>query len=437
MSQASSITPLQVTVLSDVHIVDPAQNLDGVGDIVIEDGRISRIGPKAGTGIQGERVERIALNGHWALPGFVDLHVHFREPGFEYREDIASGLRASAAGGYTSVCAMPNTSPVNDNRAITEAMCQSARHANGVRFFPIGAITKKLEGKELTEMADLKEAGAIAVSDDGKCVTDSAVMRHAMEYAKTCDLMITQHAEDHALTCGAQMHEGRISTKLGLRGWPREAEEIIVARDIVLAQLTRARYHVAHVSSRTSLTWLEAAKDRGLAVSAEVTPHHLFFTDENVLGYNTYCKVNPPLRESEDLEALCEALAKGVIDCVATDHAPHATHEKDCPFDEANVGIVGLETALPLLLKLVRDQRLTRKRLAEVMAASPSKLAFGKAQSLRVGEPADIAIINPDMRWTVTQQSLQSKSHNTPLLNKELVGRVVRTLVGGKTVYSI
>ncbi|MCA9603560.1 MAG: dihydroorotase, partial [Myxococcales bacterium] len=338
-------------VLRGGRVIDPASQWDGPADIVVDDrGRIERMGPGAAEGVAGERVRVVDASGCWVTPGFVDLHVHLREPGHEYKEDIVSGLRAAAAGGFTTVCAMPNTSPVNDTRAITETMVARAREAEGARLLPFGAITRKLEGKELTEMADLREAGAVGVSDDGKCVMNAAVMRRAMEYARTHDLLVSQHCEDHHLTEGAQMHEGAISTRLGLRGWPREAEDVIVARDVVLANLTRARYHVAHISSAGSLAFVREAKARGLEVSAEVTPHHLLLTDEAVLGYHTSCKVNPPLREASDREALRQALRDGTIDCVATDHAPHSDMEKDCEFQAASVGINGLETAVALLL---------------------------------------------------------------------------------------
>ncbi|MEZ4257037.1 MAG: dihydroorotase [Polyangiales bacterium] len=424
-------------VLRGGRVIDPASQWDGPADIVVDDrGRIERMGPGAAEGVAGERVRVVDASGCWVTPGFVDLHVHLREPGHEYKEDIVSGLRAAAAGGFTTVCAMPNTSPVNDTRAITETMVARAREAEGARLLPFGAITRKLEGKELTEMADLREAGAVGVSDDGKCVMNAAVMRRAMEYARTHDLLVSQHCEDHHLTEGAQMHEGAISTRLGLRGWPREAEDVIVARDVVLANLTRARYHVAHISSAGSLAFVREAKARGLEVSAEVTPHHLLLTDEAVLGYHTSCKVNPPLREASDREALRQALRDGTIDCVATDHAPHSDMEKDCEFQAASVGINGLETAVALLLGLVRDGVLSPTRFVEVMSTAPAKKLPGHdAGRLAAGSPADITVIRPTERWTVSRKGLVSKSHNTPFLDQELEGRVAATLVGGRVVY--
>jgi dihydroorotase len=423
-------------VLIGGRVLDPSSGLDEVADLVIDRGRVARLGPGAREGLGGDGVRVVDVTGRWILPGFVDLHVHFREPGQEYKEDIASGLRAAAAGGFTTVCAMPNTRPVNDTRAITEMMVARSRECGGPRLLPFGAVTKGQKGAELTEMADLREAGAIGVSDDGRCVMNAAVMRRAMEYARTFDLLVSQHCEDHHLTEGAQMHEGVVSTRLGLRGWPREAEDIIVARDLILAERTGARYHVAHISSMGAVRLLREAKARGLRVSAEVTPHHLSLTDEAVVGYDTYCKVNPPLRTAEDRSALREALADGTIDCIATDHAPHSTLEKDCEFPAAAVGINGLETTIPFLLDLVREGALTPLRLAEALSTAPARLLPDlEAGSLRVGDRADLTVIDPERRWTVTQDALRSRSHNTPLLDREVQGGVDLTIVAGDVVH--
>jgi len=423
-------------VLIGGRVLDPSSGHDAVVDLVIEKGRVVRRGPGAGAGLSGEGVRVIDVSGRWVLPGFVDLHVHFREPGQEYKEDIASGLRAAAAGGYTAVCPMPNTRPVNDTRAITEMMVARARECGGPRLLPFGAVTKGQAGAELTEMADLRDAGAIGVSDDGRCVMNAAVMRRAMEYARTFDLLVSQHCEDHHLTEGAQMHEGVVSTRLGLRGWPREAEDIIVARDLILAERTGARYHVAHISSLGAVRLLREAKSRGLRVSAEVTPHHLCLTEDAVVGYQTYCKVNPPLRTAEDRAALREALADGTIDCIATDHAPHSPLEKDCEFQAAAVGIDGLETTIPFLLGIVREGALTPLRLAETLSTAPVRLLPDlEGGSLAVGARADIAVVDPERRWTVTADALRSRSHNTPLLNREVLGSVDLTIVAGEVVH--
>ncbi|AKT41047.1 dihydroorotase [Chondromyces crocatus] len=425
-------------VFTGVRAVDPAQRLDEVVDVVIEDGVITRVGRGAATEDvrQAERAQVLNGQGMLLVPAFIDLHAHLREPGQEYKEDIASGLAAAAAGGFAHVCVMPNTRPVNDTRAITEMMVARAREVGGPALHPIGAITVGQKGKELAEMADMKEAGAVAVSDDGHCVTSSAVMRRALEYASTFDMPVIQHAEDHALTEGAQMHEGAISTRLGLRGWPRVAEDIIVARDVLLAEVTGARYHVAHVSSLGAVRILREAKGRGIAVTAEVTPHHLTLTDEAVIGYDTVCKVNPPLREQADVDALREALADGTIDVIATDHAPHSSLEKDCEFAEASPGMIGLELVVPVLLGLVRSGALSLGRLVDALTRAPGRVIGLGAPTLAVGQRAELCLIDPERRYRIDPARLRSKSRNTPFLGRELVGQVCLTLAGGRVVFA-
>jgi dihydroorotase len=422
-------------VLSGGRVIDPRSGRDEVADVVIEAGKITRIGVGAGGDAKpGDRETRVVdCRGRWVVPGFVDLHTHLREPGQEYKEDIQSGSRAAAAGGFTTICAMPNTVPSNDTRAVTEMIVAKAKSHARVRVHPIGAITAGLKGEQITEMADLREAGCVAVSDDGRCVTNAAVMRRALEYARTFDLPVIQHAEDHALTEGALMHEGAVATRLGLKGWPRVAEDHIVARDLLLAEMTGARYHVAHASTRGTASLLREAKARGLKVSAEATPHHLTLTDEAVIGYNTACKVNPPLRESGDRDALIEALADGTIDCVATDHAPHAAAEKDCEFAAAPNGMVGLETALPLMLDLVRANKVKPMRMIDALTAAPARVIGIAAGSLAVGGVADVTVIDPERRWKV--ETFASKSRNSPFVGREVQGRVVMTLVGGDVVF--
>ncbi|MEZ4288575.1 MAG: dihydroorotase [Polyangiales bacterium] len=419
---------IETIALVGGRILDPASGTDARGDVVVEHGKVTRIGKDAARGVDGERVRRVDVSGRWVCPGFIDLHVHLREPGHEYKEDIASGLRAAAAGGFTTVCPMPNTLPVNDTRVVTEMMIRRARESSGAKLRPFAAITKGQQGVELTEMGDLRDGGAIGVSDDGKCVMNAAVMRNALNYAKTYDLLLSQHCEDHHLTEGAQMHEGVVSTRLGLRGWPRVAEDIIVARDILLAESVGARYHVAHISSKNAVAFIAEAKSRGLPVTAEVTPHHLALTDESVLGYNTYCKVNPPLRTEEDRQALIAALRDGTIDCIATDHAPHAEQDKNCEFEAASVGINGLETTVSALLELVNESAISATRLIESLTLSPAKI-IGDDQigRIAVGCPADITVIDPSWGWTMTPQALRSRSFN-PWLNKQLVGKAVLTL---------
>ncbi|MEM1031149.1 MAG: dihydroorotase [Myxococcota bacterium] len=433
----------QLIVVAGVRAVDPAVALDDTVDIIIEDGRITRVGAGAATPEMKESERALVLDGRnrWALPAFVDMHVHFREPGHEYKEDIRSGLDAAAAGGFAHVCCMPNTTPVNDRRSVTEAMVSRAREVGGPALHPIGAITRGLHGRELTEMADLKEAGVVGVSDDGRCVTDSGVMRRALEYARTFDLPLIQHAEDHALTQGSQMHEGSVSTRLGLRGWPRVAEDIIVARDILLAEAVGARYHVAHISTEGAVRLVREAKQRGLAVTTEVTPHHLLLTHEavalgqNGLGYDTFCKVNPPLREARDVAACRAGLADGTIDAIATDHAPHSSIEKDCAFDEASPGLIGLELVVPTLLKLVRDGALTLDRFVAALTSAPSGIVGLEAPTLRVGARADIVVIDPEHTHVVEAESLHSKSHNSPFVGATFTGAVALTVLRGQPVF--
>jgi dihydroorotase len=419
-------------VIRGARVLDPDKQLDQIADVVVEAGRFTRIGRDAGEKLAGEQVRVIDATGLCLATGFIDLHVHFREPGQEYKEDIASGLAAAAAGGFTAVCPMPNTRPVNDTRAITEMMVGRGKEVGGARLLPFAAITKGSAGKELTEMADLKEAGAIGVSDDGVCVMNASVMRRALEYAKTFDLLVSQHCEDHNLTAKAEMHEGAVSTRLGLRGWPRVAEDIIVARDLLLTEAVGgARYHVAHISSMNSVRLIREAKSRGLKVTAEVTPHHLTLTDEAVIGYNTFCKVNPPVRSEEDREALIGALKDGSIDCIATDHAPHSTLEKDCEFSEASYGINGLETTFAALLPLVVKGDISALRLVEALSTAPAKVARIDGGTLAVGARADFVLLDPTTRWTVSRETLRSKSHNTPLLHQEVTGQVRMTVAGG------
>jgi dihydroorotase len=422
-------------VFRRVRAVDPAGSVDAEVDVVVERGRITRVGPGAAEGFaRSERVAIVEDDGAWLLPGFIDMHAHLREPGAEGKEDIASGLRAAAAGGFVDVCCMPNTRPVNDSRVVTEMLVAKARALSTVRLHPIGAITVGLKGEQLTEMADLKDAGAVAVSDDGRCVANSQVMRRALEYASTFDLPVIQHAEDHALTEGAQMHEGAVSTKLGLRGWPRVAEDVIVARDLLLAEYVGARYHVAHVSTGGSVRLLREAKGRGIAVTAEVTPHHLLLTHEALLGYDTACKVNPPLREPEDVEALRRALADGTIDCVATDHAPHGVLEKQVELAEGAPGMIGLELCLPLLLGLVREGALPLSRLVDALTTAPARILGFEPPRIREGARADLVLVDPNARYTIDPARLQTKSRNTPFSGCHVQGRVSMTVCEGRIV---
>jgi dihydroorotase len=432
----------EALVFRRVRAIDPAGALDAEVDVVIEGGRITRVGRDAAAGfVASDRVRIVSPASEdpgarpWLLPGFIDLHAHLREPGGEGKEDIASGLRAAAAGGFVDVCCMPNTRPVNDSRVVTEMLVARARALGGVRLHPIGAITVGQNGEQLAEMADMKAGGAVGVSDDGRCVTSSHVMRRALEYASTFDIPVIQHAEDHALTDGAQMHEGAVSTRLGLRGWPRVAEDIIVARDILLAEYVGARYHVAHVSTLGSARLIHEGKARGIAVSAEVTPHHLLLTHAALLGYDAACKVNPPLREPEDIEALQRALADGTIDCIATDHAPHGILDKNAPLAEAAPGMIGLELCFPLLLSLVRDGFLPLSRLIDALTAAPARVAGLPVPRIRAQERADLVLVEPHLRWTIDPARLWSKSRNTPFAGRAVQGRVAMTVCEGRIVH--
>lgn len=423
-------------VIENVRAIDPSRGLDETVDAVIENGRLLAIG--AGAGKQARTSDNARVidgTGKWLLPGFVDLHAHLREPGHEYKEDVESGLRAAAAGGYAHVCVMPNTNPVNDNKAVTDLMLGRAQDLGGTQLHPIGAITVGQKGQELTEMSELRRSGCVGVSDDGHCVMSSDVMRRALQYAKNFDMPVIQHAEDHDLTRGAQMHEGAVSEKLGLRGWPRVAEDIIVARDLILAEYLDARYHVAHISTHGAVRLVQEAKSRGIRVTCEVTPHHLLLTDESVLGYQTACKVNPPLREAIDVAAVRKALADGTIDAIATDHAPHSPLEKDCEFDAASPGLMGLELCFGLLVDLVRQNEVPLERLVDAMSTAPAKVVGLDPPALKSGSIANLTLVDPDLRWTAERGTLQTKSLNTPFLGGEIRGRVLLTLAGGNVAY--
>jgi dihydroorotase len=427
---------VDVVVFRGVRAIDPGALLDSAIDVVVEKGVISRAGRDAGKGLAAsERIRVVDGGGRWLLPGLVDMHAHLREPGGESKEDVASGLAAAAAGGFVDVCSMPNTKPVNDSRVITEWLIAKSKEVALARLHPICAITVGQEGEHLAEMKSLKDAGAVGASDDGRCVTKSDVMRRALEYAKTFDMPLIQHAEDHALTSGAEMHEGAISTRLGLRGWPRVAEDIIVARDVILAEYTRSRYHVAHLSTLGAARIVREAKSRGLQVTCEVTPHHLSFTHEMLLGYDTACKVNPPLREQEDVDALRAALADGTIDAIATDHAPHGATDKECPMADAAPGMIGLELCVPMLLGLVRDGKLPLARVVSALTSGPAKIVGIAVPTIKEGARADLTLVAPEEEWVVAPSALRTKSKNSPLLSKKVMGRVKATVCGGRFIH--
>ena len=427
--------PPEAIVFRRVRAIDPANALDGEVDVVVEGSTITRVGKNAGDQVQGERVRIVEIPGALLFPGLVDMHAHLREPGQDGKEDLRTSLTAAAAGGFTDVCTMPNTRPVNDTRAITEMLVYKARAIGGSRLHPIASITIGQQGEQLTEMNDLKDAGAVAVSDDGVCVTRSDVMRRALEYASTFDMPIIQHAEDHALTQDALMNAGAVSPRLGLRGWPRVAEDIIVARDVLLAEYTRSKYHVAHVSTMGSVRILREAKARGIQVTAEVTPHHLLLTDAKLIGYDTACKVNPPLREDEDLLALRDALADGTIDCIATDHAPHGPLDKDCELSNAAPGMIGLELCVPLMLSLVEKKILPLHRVVEALTRAPAKILGLRPPGIKEGGDASLVLVDPAKTWTVEAARLRTKSKNTPFLGQTVKGMVMLTLVSGAVAF--
>ncbi len=415
------------------RVIDPARGMDAEADVLLKDGVVSRVGKGIADGTSARVVD---VRGLWVVPGLIDLHTHLREPGQEYKEDIATGTRAAAAGGYTAVCAMPNTVPPNDNRAVSELMVRRAAEVGVVRVYPVGAISKGLKGESLAEMGELRDAGCVAVSDDGHPVMNAELMRRAMEYARTFGLTIVQHCEDLTLSADGAMNEGLVSTRAGIRAQPSAAESSMVARDIELCALTGARYHVAHISSAESVRLVREAKRRGLPVTCEVTPHHLTLTDEACAGYDTHAKCNPPLRAQSDVDALRAALVEGVIDAVATDHAPHSAVEKDVEFEQAAFGVIGLETSIPLVLDLVRTAGLSPSDFVRRVSTGPAA-AFGlRGGTLAEGRLADVTVIDPDTTWTCKPAGLRSRSRNTPFAGRALQGRAALTIVGGRIVYS-
>lgn len=413
-------------------IIDPSQGVEDVADLLVEDGRVSEIGKE----LSAEGAELFDAGGLMVTPGFIDLHVHLREPGEEYKETIASGVKAAVAGGFTSVCAMPNTKPVNDNASITRYILDKAREANLANVFPVGAITRGSLGEELAEMAEMKEAGAVAVTDDGRPVMNPQVMRHAMEYARDHNLVIADHCQDTCLSAHGVMHEGRYSTLLGLKGMSGSAEDSQVARDIMLSELTGARVHIMHISTARAVELVRQAKGKGLPVTCEVTPHHLALTDARVLNFDTNTKMNPPLRAEEDRLALIEAVTDGTIDAIATDHAPHHSDEKMLEFDRAPFGVVGLETALGTVLEvLYHSGKVPLRRVVEMLTNGAAKVFSLSRGTLAKGAAADITIFDPNRQWTVDPLQFQSKSRNTPFTDWQVRGKVLATFVGGRGVF--
>jgi len=433
------------------RIVDPSQGLDGPGDLLVRDGRVAWLG--AGRPDDGQAdaagAAEFDASGLVVAPGFVDLHCHLREPGFEEKETIASGSRAAVAGGFTTICCMPNTNPAIDSAAVVEYVQRAAHAVGAARVLCIGAVSKGRAGKELAEMAELAAAGVAGFSDDGAPVAGSGLMRNALAYSRMLGRPIIDHCEDPELVKGAQMNEGPVATRLGLRGAPTVSEDILVARDVALAELTGGWVHIAHLSSRGAVEIVRAAKARGVRVTAEVTPHHLVMTDELVLGqwptfpgstathlpYDTNTKVNPPLRSRADVAALIEGLRDGTIDAIATDHAPHHQVDKVCEYDFAAPGLSGLETALPALLVLVEEGLLALAEVVRHLTVGPAAILGREVGTLRPGAPADVVVFDPARAWTVTPEALLSKGKNTPFLGETVRGKVVLTLREGHAVH--
>ncbi|QTA81920.1 Amidohydrolase [Desulfonema limicola] len=415
-------------LIKNGRIVDPG-NMDCISDILIENGKIKDIAP----GIPETAAEKVIdASGKIIVPGLIDMHVHFREPGQEYKETIESGCQAAARGGFTAVCTMPNTDPVNDNAQVTKFILEKAKQANGVKVYPVAAISRGLEGKTLCEYGELKQAGAIALSDDGRPVISSQLMRRALEYANGFGLPIISHCEDIDLAGNGAMNEGETATRMGLPGIPNAVESIMVIRDIALSELTGIPVHIAHVSTAESVHAIRDAKKRGIPVTAETAPHYFTLTEKAVENYNTNAKMNPPLRTEQDRQAVRNGLADGTIDVIATDHAPHHVLEKEVEFDKAANGIVGLETSLPLGLKLVEEGVLTMAGLIEKMSINPARI-LGLERGIKVGNAADITVIDPDAVWTVNKDEFLSVSRNTPFHGWEVRGKAVLMIVDGSS----
>jgi len=416
-------------ILQNGRLLDPRTGLDTTGDLWIKDGRIVPVEAQIP---ENSRVEDVS--GKWIVPGLIDMHVHLREPGEEYKETVESGTRAAAAGGFTAVACMPNTKPVNDEASVTQFILDDARNASA-RVYPAAAISRGSQGTDLAEYGELKAAGAVAVTDDGLPVLDSQLMRRAMEYAGSHDLLVISHSEEMALSKNGAMNEGVVSTRLGLRGIPVAAEAIMVYREIALAELTGQRTHIAHVSTLAATDLIRQAKARGVNVTAETTPHYFTLTEEAVGDYDTNAKMNPPLRTEADRQAICIGLQDGTYDCISTDHAPHSVLEKECEFDQAMNGIIGLETSLPLSLSLVRDGLIEPLRLVELMSSAPAAILKVAGGTLTEGSVADVTVIDTEKKFVFTKESILSKGKNSPFIDWELQGKAVLTIMGGRVTH--
>jgi dihydroorotase len=416
-------------VIKNGRVIDPASATDRVADVLLVEGKIAAVGPN----LSAAGADIFDATGMVVAPGFIDMHVHLREPGFEHAETIESGSRAAAAGGFTSICCMPNTKPVNDNATVTSYIVERARRLGVVNVFPIGAITKGSEGEELAAIGAMKAAGAVALSDDGRPVMNSRVMRRAMEFARSYGLPVIDHCEDLNLSAGGDMHEGLPSVRWGLRGIPSASEDVMVARDLVLAELTGARYHVAHISTRNAVAMVEFARSRGLAVTCEATPHHFSLTDAQMPPYDSNYKMKPPLRSACDADAVVEGIAAGTVSAIATDHAPHPGSEKMQEFERCPFGIIGLETAVALALEvLVRPGKISLNRLVELFTTGPEAVMRLGRGTLAPGAPGDVTIFDTDAAWTYDVNQSFSRSRNSPYHGRTFRGGPVATVVNGQ-----
>lgn len=419
-------------LIRGAHVVDPSQGIDGILDIELDQGRIVRLGQ----GLPAEGMEVVDAQGLYAMPGLIDMHVHLREPGLEYKETIRTGTAAAAKGGFTAVCCMPNTLPVNDNASVTTRILDIARREGAVKVYPIGAITKGQQGREITEAAELKDAGCVALSDDGRPVADSRKMMLAMQYAAAFDLKLISHCEDLALAEGGDMNEGAVSTRLGLRGIPAAAEEIMVARELMLAGQLGLPVHIAHVSTARALSMIRWAKENGIQVTCESCPHYFAATEELVDGYSTYTKVNPPLRTEADRQAVAQAIADGTVDAIVTDHAPHHRDDKLVEYAQAANGISGIETSLALSYTyLVKSGILPLSRMVEAMSCAPARILGLEGGTLKPGAPADVTLADLKTEYTICAADFLSKGKNTPFDGWRVTGRAVMTLVNGQVAY--
>ena len=420
-------------LIKNAVIVNADKMNDRPQDILLEKGKIAKIA----SSIKAENMKTIDAKGQLVMPGFIDIHVHFREPGREDKETIESGSKAAAKGGFTTVMCMPNTRPVIDNRMIVEALIQESRRVGLINVIPIGAITKGQQDQELVDMFEMKKAGCLALSDDGKSVVNSQLMRMAIEYSKMADILLIEHCEDPLLSHKGVMNEGTVSTVLGLKGDPAISESVIVARDIELARYLNARVHLAHMSSRRCVELIRFAKSQGIKVTAEATPHHFTLTDESVKSFDTSSKMNPPLRTQDDVDAIKEGLKDGTIDCIVTDHAPHTLEEKELSFDQAPFGIIGLETSVGLTIsQLVKTGILSWQQMVMRMSKAPAQIiGLNNKGDIKEGMDADITIIDPDQKWEVRKEEVVSKSKNSPFIGWTLTGQVTTTIFGGKIVY--